>query len=236
MSLGMAWLMGSSMVDGLVDSGDGGRAPAEQVRSLMLTSSTVGVFFGQLVVAVLGVLVISGEYTTGMIRSTLTAVPRRLPALAGQGDRAGRRRRSSSDCSAPSALSQCVSIVFGEHGAAAPDHRRRCVPAAARRRRCTSPSSRSSRSGVGTLLRSSAGGIAAVLGFLLLLPIVLQMIPAEWVQDLIPYLFSNAGMGMFGQTSFTGEIDSVIENLLIVLAWVAAALVGAGILLKRRDA
>jgi ABC-2 type transport system permease protein len=43
-------------------------------------------------------------------------------------------------------------------------------------------------------------------------------------------------MGMFGQTSFTGEIDSVIENLLIVLAWVAAALVGAGILLKRRDA
>jgi tRNA pseudouridine55 synthase len=37
-------------------------------------------------------------------------------------------------------------------------------------------------------------------------------------------------------TSFTGEIDSVIENLLIVLAWVAAALVGAGILLKRRDA
>lgn len=37
--------------------------------------------FSQLVVTVLGALVITGEYGTGMIRSTLTAVPKRLPAL-----------------------------------------------------------------------------------------------------------------------------------------------------------
>jgi ABC-2 type transport system permease protein len=41
----------------------------------------VGTDLAQLAVAVLGVLVITGEYSTGMIRSTLTAVPRRLSAL-----------------------------------------------------------------------------------------------------------------------------------------------------------
>ncbi len=40
-----------------------------------------GTELAKLVVAVLGVLIITGEYSTGMIRSTLTAVPRRLPAL-----------------------------------------------------------------------------------------------------------------------------------------------------------
>ncbi len=234
MSLGMAWLMGSSMVDGLVDSGEAANAPVEQVRSLMLTSSTVGVFFGQLVVGVLGVLIISGEYSTGMIRSTLTAVPRRLPALAGKAIVLAASTFVIGLLSTFGAFA-VVSLVFGEHGAAAPitdpDVFLPLIGGAAYLALTALFAL-----GVGTAIRSSAGGIAAVLGFLLLLPTVLQMIPAEWVQDLIPYLFSTAGMGMFGQTSFTGEIDSVIENLLIVLAWVAAALVGAGILLKRRDA
>jgi len=41
-----------------------------------------GVFLAQLAVGVLGVLVITGEYSTGMIRSSLAAVPRRSPVLA----------------------------------------------------------------------------------------------------------------------------------------------------------
>src|SRR3979490_993030 len=40
-----------------------------------------GVNVAQLAIAVLGVLVITGEYSTGMIRSTLIAVPKRLPVL-----------------------------------------------------------------------------------------------------------------------------------------------------------
>ena len=42
---------------------------------------TLGYYFAQMTIAVLGVLTITGEYSTGMIRSTLAAVPRRLPAL-----------------------------------------------------------------------------------------------------------------------------------------------------------
>jgi len=44
--------------------------------------SLTGTYLGQAVVAVLAVLVISDEYSTGMIRLTFTAMPRRLPVLA----------------------------------------------------------------------------------------------------------------------------------------------------------
>ena len=50
-------------------------------QSFWVATGTVGIAFSQLVIAVLGALVITGEYGTGMIRSTLTAVPKRLPAL-----------------------------------------------------------------------------------------------------------------------------------------------------------
>src|SRR4029077_8860229 len=49
-----------------------------------LSTSLLGVRFGVLAIGVLGVLLISGEYTTGMIRSTMAAVPRRLPVLWGK--------------------------------------------------------------------------------------------------------------------------------------------------------
>ena len=46
-----------------------------------LDIALAGVNVGQLAIAVLGVLVITGEYSTGMIRSSLIAVPKRLPVL-----------------------------------------------------------------------------------------------------------------------------------------------------------
>src|SRR5690348_15684027 len=44
--------------------------------------SLTGILLGQAAVAVLAVLVMTGEYSSGMIRITLTAVPRRATALA----------------------------------------------------------------------------------------------------------------------------------------------------------
>lgn len=56
--------------------------PAAQPTGTAASLVTVGISVGQLAVAVLAVLVITGEYATEMIRSTMTAVPRRLPTLA----------------------------------------------------------------------------------------------------------------------------------------------------------
>ncbi len=44
--------------------------------------SLTGIYLGQAVVAIVAVIAISGEYSTGMIRLTLTAMPRRWPVLA----------------------------------------------------------------------------------------------------------------------------------------------------------
>jgi ABC-type transport system involved in multi-copper enzyme maturation permease subunit len=55
--------------------------PYQRADDDPLTIALVGVYIAQLIIAVLGVLVITPEYSTGSIRSTLTAVPKRLPVL-----------------------------------------------------------------------------------------------------------------------------------------------------------
>lgn len=228
-SLGMATIMSLSLD---LQGGGGALSSADQA-SFLVQASTFGVFFGQLIAAVLGVLVISGEYSTGMVKSTLTAVPRRLgalwakatvlfvatfvvgavagigsffiasPILAGEGLHASLTDANVIVPLLGSALYLAFVAVFAL--------------------------------GVGTILRSSAGGIAAALGIILLLPIVLQMIPADWAHDLLPYLLSNAGMGMFGLTMGAVSLEWW-QNLLVVLGWVAVSSTIAAVLLKRRDA
>ena len=56
-------------------------SPHERADFHPLEVNLVGVQIAQLAIGVLGVLVITGEYSTGMIRATLTAVPKRLPVL-----------------------------------------------------------------------------------------------------------------------------------------------------------
>src|SRR3954467_9786725 len=55
--------------------------PRDQADFNPLDISIVGVQIAQLAIGVLGVLVITAEYSTGMIRASMTAVPRRLPVL-----------------------------------------------------------------------------------------------------------------------------------------------------------
>ena len=57
--------------------------------STAISTSLTGTFFAQLAVGVLGVLLISGEYSTGMIRSSLTVVPAAADAVGQTGRVAG---------------------------------------------------------------------------------------------------------------------------------------------------
>ena len=60
------------------------RVSVSSGRSSTRSASLLGVRFGVLAIGVLGVLLIAGEYSTGMIRATMTAVPKRLPVLWGK--------------------------------------------------------------------------------------------------------------------------------------------------------
>jgi ABC-type transport system involved in multi-copper enzyme maturation permease subunit len=69
-----------ALFSGIIAGQPGGFGPG----STAISTSLTGTFFAQLAIGVLGVLLISGEYSTGMIRSSLTVVPRRLPMLWGK--------------------------------------------------------------------------------------------------------------------------------------------------------
>jgi ABC-2 type transport system permease protein len=55
--------------------------PGQDANDLVPSATLQGYYLGQLLIGALGVLFVSGEYSTGMIRSTLAAVPKRLPVL-----------------------------------------------------------------------------------------------------------------------------------------------------------
>ncbi|MBM7830324.1 ABC-2 type transport system permease protein [Agromyces cerinus] len=235
-SLGMALIMSLSMASGMNGGADASGMPASEQVSLVMQSSVFGVFFGQLVAGVLGVLVISGEYTTGMIRSTLTAVPKRLPALAAKAVVLFVATFVIGLLANLGAFLVSSVVFAGIDVSASITDSAIYLPLLGGALYLALISVFAL--GVGTMIRSSAGGIAAVLGLILLVPTVLQMIPAEWAHDLIPYLLSSAGLGIFTSTTAepAGDALGAWLSLLIVLAWVGASIAGAAVLLKRRDA
>ena len=216
-----------------VSSGDGGAMGTG--AGIALGTSTLGLTFAQLPIAVLGVLVISGEYSTGMIRSTLTAVPKRLPALW-----------------AKAAVFAVVTFVvglvltFGSYFATAPILAGKGISSS-----ITDPGLAVGLAGgalflalvgvislgIGTMLRSSAGGIAGAIGLLLLAPIVLGLIGAEWSRVVVDYLPTSAGQSLY--TLATGQNGLVFEPwqaILVLLGWTVVTLGGGALLLSRRDA
>lgn len=200
---------------------------AVPASSVAIQIATAGVLVGQLVVAVLGVLVISGEYSTGMIRSTLTAIPNRLPVLLAKAIILGVSVFTVGLAStvgtflATSALGPDVSITEPDVVQALVGGPLYLVIVAL------------FALGLGTIIRSAAGGIAGALGVVLVLPIVFTLIPAKWAADIGQYLLPNAGSELF--TPMEGGLEYP-QAILVALCWVAASLVGAAILLKRRDA
>jgi ABC-2 type transport system permease protein len=81
LAVAIVFMIGLGALFGAITASQpGGFGPGATAISTSLT----GTFFAQLAIGVLGVLLISGEYSTGMIRSSLTVVPRRLPMLWGK--------------------------------------------------------------------------------------------------------------------------------------------------------
>ena len=69
------------LASAVISSHWGHRSPGERANFNPLDPALIGSQIAQLAIGILGVLVITGEYSTGMIRATFTAVPKRLPVL-----------------------------------------------------------------------------------------------------------------------------------------------------------
>ena len=156
--------------------------------------SLAGVQLAQIAAGVLGVLLITSEYTSGLIRTTLAAVPRRLPALWGK---AAVLTAATVAVSVPAAVAvflagqsilgrQHLSTSFGAPGVA------RAVIGSALYLAVAGLLGLA----LGTLLRSTAGGIAALFGLLFAIPVMVGFLPGSLSDEIGKFLPGTAGLAV----------------------------------------
>ncbi|MFG2480539.1 ABC transporter permease [Streptomyces fagopyri] len=202
-------------------------------RSTAVSLSLFGTNFAQLALGVLGVLVTAGEYSTGMIRSTLAAVPRRLPVLWSKSAVFGLVSLAVSTVGVFVAFPFASGIVSGTNAAMTLSH-----PGVVRS--LLGAGLYLGLVGVigaalGALLRSVAGGISVLVGALMLVPGLISLLPSSWQDDISPYLPSNAGESMFALTHDSTTLAPT-AGLVVFLGWTVLALAGAAYRLVRSDA
>jgi ABC-2 type transport system permease protein len=204
--------------------------------------SLIGVELGQALVAILAVLVITGEYSSGMIRTTLTAMPHRAGAFAAK---AITLTGAVAVAGTTAVLGSLLAgrLILARHGfTAAGGHP---APSLA-----DGPTLRATAGsilyltliallslGVAAIVRDSATSIGAILGLLYLFPIVAQVIGKPHWQRLLEQIGPmSAGLGIQATLNLHSLPLSPWAGLGVTAGWAAAALVAGGLQLRIRDA
>jgi len=192
-----------------------------------------GLLLSGLAIGVLGVLVMSSEYATGTIRSTLAAVPQRSSVLAAKAVAFGVVAFVVSIGSVFTAFFAGQAILAGKNLGVSitdPDVLRAVLGA-------TFYLTAVGLLGLalGTILRSTASAISTLVSLLFVLFLLAQALPDPWNNDVAKFLPGRAGAALY-----TVRPDSNLLSpgaaLIVLLAWVVAAFVLAALLLVRRDA
>jgi hypothetical protein len=211
----------------------GSMSPHERADRHPLDIALAGVNVSQLAVAVLGVLVITGEYSTGMIRASFTAVPKRLPVLWAK---TGVFAAVAFALTLPPVLiaffsSQAIlsrhhilQISFSHPGVA------RSVIGGAVYLMLVGIFALA----IGAIVRNTAGAIATFAAIFFVIPPLMNVLPASWNNAISKYLPSDAGRQLFSLTHDSNSLAPGPGGLLFV-GYCALALAIAALLLVRRD-
>jgi ABC-2 type transport system permease protein len=227
LAAGVIMIVGIGVLGGVIQ-------PAGQPVSDPTELSLYGVIGAQLAVGVLGVLLISGEYATGLIRATMSAVPRRLPVLW-----------AKLGVFALVAFATCTAAAFiaflGTQAALSADH----LTGAS----LSDPSVLRAVFGAGLyltaagllgmalgfIIRNTAGAVSVLFGLLIILPLLAQALPASVFPDVYPYLPSRAGTAIM--RVHTGGLSMAPWTGYGLFLGYTAVLVALGaFVLRRRDA
>jgi ABC-type transport system involved in multi-copper enzyme maturation permease subunit len=208
--------------------------PHERLTYNSLEPAVGGWHLAQLAIGVLGVMVISGEYSTGMIRSTLMAVPRRLPVLwAKLGVYALVTFTLMLVASFISffAVQAIVTQRHQQHGLGDPGALRVVVGTALFLTVLGVFSL-----ALGAIVRNTAGGIALFVGLLFVLPGITAILPASTAHAINPYLPLNAGTGVATVVWENSHHLAPWAGFAVFCGYTALAVVAAALTLLRRDA
>jgi ABC-2 type transport system permease protein len=193
-----------------------------------------GVYLAQLAIGVLGVLVITGEYSTGMIRATLSAVPRRLPVLWAKA----------------AVFAVVVFVTMGISSLIAFEGGAACFSGAGIHISLSSPGAARAvlgaalyltvillmGVGLGFLIRNTAGAISALFGLMLLLPPIVSALPLSLYNDIYKYLPLLAGSQVMTTVSGGSSVLSPWAGMVVFTLYAVAAIGLGAVVLKRRDA
>lgn len=193
--------------------------------------SLAGLALGSLVIGVLGILVITGEFGTGTIRSSLAAVPRRSDLLAAKVIVVGLLALIVGEVlSFGSYLVGWAVLATGGAPTATlgqPGVLRAVVESGAYLALVALFGL-----GIGTVIRHTAGAIAAFVGATLLLPILLQHGSGSLGRFTPEVIYANSVASVLRQPGFF----SATVGFLLMTAYTVAAIWLGAILLQRRDA
>jgi ABC-2 type transport system permease protein len=235
---GVAMTIGFAIIPALVNASRwSSMSASDRAGFHPLDTILVGVTVAQLAIGVLGVLVISGEYSTGMIRSTFAAVPKRLPVLWGK---AGVFGLVTFVLALPSTLiaffaaqailkghsfnGHDIALSFSDPGVS------RAVIGGALYLMLVGLFGLA----LGAVLRNTAGGISALAAILFVLPPVMNVLPSSWNNAISPYLPSNAGQAIMRIGHPTRTL-APWTGLGLLAGYTALAIAIAAIRLRRRD-
>jgi ABC-2 type transport system permease protein len=208
-------------------------SPGDRASFDSIDRSLGGYHLAQLAIGVLGVLVISGEYSTGMIRSSLMAVPRRLPVLWA-------KIAVFASVTFVLMLASAFVAFFGAQAILTEHHVNVTLGHPHALRTLVGTVLFMTVTGVlcvalGTIIRSTAGAIATFAALLFVLPGIVDILPSEIGNSINPYLPSNAG-GAIAKAIPDPHTLSPWGGFALYCSYTIVLLTIAAYLLVRRDA
>jgi ABC-type transport system involved in multi-copper enzyme maturation permease subunit len=187
--------------------------------------------YAVIAVSVMGVLAFSAEYSTGLIRTTFTAAPRRRAVLAAKAVVLGAVTLAAGELVAFASFFLAQAVLASHHQGVSLS--RPGVPGAVLAAGLLLCVCTVLGLALGSIIRHTAGGIAATIA-VIVLPGIVGLLPAPW----------NGRLGRFTLLEAARQVTALHPaanlfspglSLLVLLAWPAAALVVAAVLITRRD-
>ena len=210
--------------------------PEQRVATVADPVATIlgtGLGFGQLAICVLGVLIISTEYSTGMIRASLLAVPLRLPMLAAKAVVFGLLVLVAGEVVAVGSFFIGSAVLHSRAPVALSDPGvTRAVIGAGLYLTVLGLFAMA----IGALMRHTAGAISTVIGVVFVLPIIANFLPGSWGEHVRDYLPSVAGPMIAQARQGLHQVLSPWQGFGVFCIWTATLLAVAFYFLQRRDA
>jgi ABC-2 type transport system permease protein len=195
-----------------------------------------GLYISQLVIGVLGVLVISSEYSTGMIRTTLTTMPRRGLMIAA-------KAAVFAIVAFVTGLITCFASFFVGQAIMSSDHisvslsqpnvLRAVIGGALFLTACGMLAF-----GLGLLLRHTAGAITTLVGLLFVVTILVNLLPSSWQNHVDKWMPADAGTQIWSTIPNQGQpaLFAPWNGFAVLCGYAAIAIIAGLVLFRKRDA